>query len=333
MPRQVIRIGMIGIGAHSSENLLPALIGLNNIELRSVSSRSIQKANIFAQKYGVKHKTENWMDLLNKDLVDGVMVSATPQFHSEVIRSALKVGIHVFTEKPPSPDLEDMRELVEIANEYNNVVSFVDYNFRFGVGYQKLLETMTEHGRIECVKIRFLTAKPRQPIWGMVSVFRSYLYAVGIHAIEMVVSLFGNVADISAKALRIREQKIAINVVISFEDGRIAFLDLGNYSNRFESRYEMITSLGFVGVLSDLKILRFYGDESSRVLFSSKEVSEYVISNLQGGYSVGGYEGAMANFRDSIMHNHTSASKLQGSEVVYWIIEEILHQIEKDDRR
>ncbi len=326
---RVLRVGLIGAGNHSSENLLPALNLLPGVRLTAFSSRSMLNLRKLSDLYRIPSRFTNWRQLVDPHAINAVVVAATPEIHEEVLRLAMERGIHTFLEKPPASNLAALEALSALARSQPNLVTMVDYNFRFGTGYQKLLEVAAEGGSVACVKIRFLSNKPRAPLWGFSSVLRSYLYAVGIHALEIAVSLLGDVEQVSARVCRIGERSVAVAVLLTTRDGRLALLDLGNHSNRFEARIELVTSSGLVAVLDDMRCLRVSGGGSfrdERERFGGKEVGEYVIPSLRGGFGVGGYEGALAAFRDAIEQKKKSPAPVEGSLAVYRVMQEILSQ-------
>jgi predicted dehydrogenase len=328
-----IRLGLIGLGMHARENLLPALRLADCILLSGISSRNADNLNAASIAYNIPFKTTDWKQLVNKEIVDGVVVSATPGVHSEVFHYAAEQNVHVFCEKPPAPDLTSLQLICEKVGDCK-IISFVDYNFRFSEGFKLLSDVLEDDGSIKCIKIRFLNAKPQEPLWGMKTLARSYIYAVAIHAIELAISVIGEVEEIIATAIGFNGQNLAINASVHSSSGKVAFLELGNYSNRFDCRIEAITQGGTVGVLSGLRQLQVFNSKSfldRKYRFSGKEVGNFTVSDLKGGYSIGGYEGAIRSFCNSIIENSRSLSDVKLSLPVYQVAERILTQIKEDN--
>jgi predicted dehydrogenase len=255
------------------------------------------------------------------------VVAATPRVHQEVLTSALGRGIATFLEKPPAEGPAALDELAAVARAHPEVVTFVDYNFRFGVGFEKLLGGVAQAGGVASVRIRFVSRKPRAPLWGFNSVLRSYFYAVGIHAIEMALYLLGEATAVAAASRPLGDGGFVAGALLTTPDGRMAVLELGNYSNRFESQVELVMQDGTVAVLEDLRTIRRYRAEPTkdeRAWTDGKAFVQYTVPSLMGGFGVGGYEGALASFRDSVQHWHGSASPIERSLPVYRMMHEIL---------
>lgn len=75
--------------------------------------------------------TANWEELIARDDIDVVMVSATPETtHYPMAKAALQSGKHVLLEKPMAIELAEADELIDIA-ESNNLKFTIGYSQRF----------------------------------------------------------------------------------------------------------------------------------------------------------------------------------------------------------
>lgn len=327
----MVSVGVIGLGSHATDNLIPVILELGDFHLNAISSRSLHNAQQCAARYGASVATDHWRELIDPTIVDAIVVSATPEVHAEVVSLCLERGVHVFVEKPPAPDTDVLRVLAERAGTKPNIVTFVDFNFRYGETYRKVVELVKGEGEIQCVNIRFVSSKPRQPIWGWNSLPRSLLYAVGIHAVDMAVDLLGSAAHVTADACWISKDKLALVLALRCADGKSAFIELGNYSNRFEYRLELLGSSGIVATLEQHNRISIYNAQSISVapnLFEGKQTIEYVWPSLRGGFKATGYKGAMQSFYESIVSGKPSSSPLSSSLIVYRIMDEVLFLVD-----
>lgn len=74
-----MKLGMIGVG-HIGELTGPTLAAMQEIECYAVASRSQEKADAFAKKYGFQKAYGSYEDLLRDPQVELVYV-ATPHSH------------------------------------------------------------------------------------------------------------------------------------------------------------------------------------------------------------------------------------------------------------
>ncbi len=98
-----------------------------------------------------------WTDveqMLEGELLDLVTVATPNGLHVEPTAAALKRGIHVFCEKPLATSSQDAQLLVELA-EHHQCQLAVDYNRRYGFGYQQAKQWIDsgEIGRLRNVSI------------------------------------------------------------------------------------------------------------------------------------------------------------------------------------
>ncbi|NOV01916.1 Gfo/Idh/MocA family protein [Paenibacillus planticolens] len=326
-----LRVGLIGIGPHSEENLIPAIAVTEDISLIAVASRTPEKLERIKKIFPVVHGYSNWRDMLDPQIIDAVVISAPPDLHYEVAKVALELGIHIFIEKPPAPDLKTLLDLVDRVKKCPGIVCNVGYNFRTSGALKKAIALFKEnddsHKIVGC-KIRFLSSKPRTVMWNNTSVLESFLYAVGIHALDFVVNLFGEPVKINAEILNLDNgQKFSLIVTINFASGFHTTLEMGNYSNKFDSRFEFLSSDGKVCIVDNLSKISFLDENISKVSpFNGKENLVYDYSGLNGGYERTGYSGEISVFRDMILGRLKPSCGISESVAVYKIIDEILRK-------
>ncbi|MCD4677986.1 MAG: Gfo/Idh/MocA family oxidoreductase [Desulfobacula sp.] len=328
-----VKVGFIGLGPHAEENLLPSLRLCEAVDLQIVSSRSKEKAEKFASKFGAAKITTDWKEMLNKSLIDAVVVSGPPALHNLVAQAALRKGIHVFTEKPVTLGLETLRSLVALAEKNPGVRTFVGYNFRYADTYQSLLQAVSKKSQVISIKVRFLSSKPTESFWTCSSIVESFLYAVGIHAIELGVNLMGKPEKTEAVYQQIERSRFLLNLTLHFPGGRMALLEMGNYSNRFECRYEVLTDQGIVGILDDQTEYYAYSNRSTNYLLSKKEKIHYRYPSSRGGYDKTGYQVELESFIQSILKDTESGSEFYQSVAVFDVIEQtlgVIHGLRKE---
>jgi predicted dehydrogenase len=90
---------------------------LPDARLTAVSSRSAQRAQAFADEFGVKRAYGSVDDLLGDDDVDVVYVATPHAQHAAVVGAALDAGRAVLCEKTFTTSLSDTEELVQRARD------------------------------------------------------------------------------------------------------------------------------------------------------------------------------------------------------------------------
>lgn len=87
------------------------------------------KAEKFALEHNIKHIYSTLSELLEHMDVDGVSIVTPNKYHAPLIKEALLHKKHVFCEKPPAINAEEMIAVAELAKETGKILMF-DFNNR-----------------------------------------------------------------------------------------------------------------------------------------------------------------------------------------------------------
>lgn len=115
MNRQ-IRWGIAGPGGIANKFAV-AIKNVECAELCAVASRSRQRGEAFAEKYGIPKVFESYEEMAESDDIDAVYVSTAHPFHKEVAMEFIKRGKHILCEKPLCVNAFQARELIESARK------------------------------------------------------------------------------------------------------------------------------------------------------------------------------------------------------------------------
>ncbi|MBR1427582.1 MAG: Gfo/Idh/MocA family oxidoreductase [Prevotella sp.] len=108
------RVGIIGAG-WIAEKAAITLKGLKGINCYAIASRSMEKAEAFAAKWGVERAYGSYSDLLDDDRVDLVYVATPHSHHYEVTRQAIEKGRPCLVEKAFMANHEQSLAIVKLA--------------------------------------------------------------------------------------------------------------------------------------------------------------------------------------------------------------------------
>jgi NDP-hexose-3-ketoreductase len=113
-PNRRLRMGVVGCADIAWRRTLPAMVAGGSIEVAAVGSRSKDKAEKFADRFGGA-AVEGYAALLDRDDVDAVYIPLPALMHTEWVARSLEAGKHVLVEKPMSGSLRDTAGLIELA--------------------------------------------------------------------------------------------------------------------------------------------------------------------------------------------------------------------------
>ncbi len=117
-----VRWGFVGTGGIA--NSMARVVRLTpQAELTAVSSRSMEKAAAFAEKYGARKAFDSWAEMAAWDGIDAVYVATPTSVREEICVNAASQGKHVLGEKPFA-SLPSLRRITATCRK--NGVGFMD---------------------------------------------------------------------------------------------------------------------------------------------------------------------------------------------------------------
>lgn len=147
--KRSIGIGVIGTG-FARRSQIPAFVSIENTDLRSVSSGSIENAESTAREFGIGHYSDDWRETVLRDDVDLICVTTPPNLHLEMVELALKHGKHVLCEKPMAMNAAEAAQMTSLAKE-KGLLAIIDHELRFTNGRIKAFE-MVREGNIGVIR-------------------------------------------------------------------------------------------------------------------------------------------------------------------------------------
>lgn len=128
------RIALAGAGAFGIKHL-DALELIEDVEIVSIISRTLDQAQDVAARYGARHATTNLDEALARDDVDAVILCTPTQMHSAQTIACLAAGKHVQVEIPLADSLAGA-EAVVAAQRASGKVAMVGHTRRFNPSHQ-----------------------------------------------------------------------------------------------------------------------------------------------------------------------------------------------------
>jgi predicted dehydrogenase len=125
-----VKVASVGLGWWS-DVLADAVKRSGKLEIVSCFSRSEQKRNAFAKKYGCR-QARTFQEILDDKSIEGVINTTPNNAHLETTRAAALAGKHVFLDKPIANTIADARVITEACRKAGVVLA---------VGYQRRRES------------------------------------------------------------------------------------------------------------------------------------------------------------------------------------------------
>ena len=154
-----IRIGIIGPGRISDDQLAPAVQITDGAVLWSVLSRDHHRSSDFARKHRAASSTPAHTDLgtmLADPELDAVIIATPDRFHAKQACSAAEAGKHVFVEKPMATSVEEAQAMVAACRKSGCALG-VAYHLRWHMGHRAIrdLIQLGEIGSIRHIRLHW----------------------------------------------------------------------------------------------------------------------------------------------------------------------------------
>ncbi len=110
-----IRIGIIGAGANTTSKHIPGLQAIDGVEIVSVCNRSRESGERVAAKFGIPQVYTDWVDLIEADDTDAIVIGTWPYMHARLTLAALDAGKHVLCEARMARNATEAHEMLAAA--------------------------------------------------------------------------------------------------------------------------------------------------------------------------------------------------------------------------
>ena len=132
----MIRVGIIGLG-HWGPNLVRNFDSLPDAKVVAVCDLDKNRLTEVVSRYPGVRATDNAYSILDKNMIDAVVIATPTRTHYPLAKRALELGIHAFVEKPLTKSVDECEKLIQISEESNTIL-FVGHVFLYSAAVMKL---------------------------------------------------------------------------------------------------------------------------------------------------------------------------------------------------
>lgn len=147
---KVFGVGLVGAGEFTTI-ISQGIHESAEIKLLGVFDKNMTKAKAVAKKHKAK-VFANFNDLINEPYIDIVAINTPHYLHAPMVLKALKVGKHIFCEKPFALSILDINKIFNSA-KHNNKLIYVDFVLRQSTIYRELLELLPTLGKLRAMTV------------------------------------------------------------------------------------------------------------------------------------------------------------------------------------
>lgn len=298
---------------------------IDGVEVDGFYEPNEDTAKDVIEKYGIRRFADA-ADFLR--LCDAIDIVTPTTFHYEWCEKAIKMGRHVFVEKPFADTMDEARELVKLAKE-SNIKLQVGHVERFNPAFLALKGVPLRPMFIEVHRLAQFNPRGTE-----VSVILDLM----IHDIDIILSIVrSDVKRISASGVSVLTETPDIaNVRIEFDNGCVANLTSSRISMKKMRKMRLFQKDAYIGIdflnkKTEIIKLKEPSDENVFAfdIDTTSGKKTIAVANPQVP-EVNAIKRELEEFRDAILNNtQTVVSEIDGlkaMEVAHLILEKIGHQ-------
>ncbi|SDC35398.1 Predicted dehydrogenase [Shouchella lonarensis] len=311
-----LKLGIIGCG-QITEKHCQALASVDQIAVKALSDLSRERMHHIAYKVANEQTRHTFISLyddyrqmLANEELDIILVATSSGVHAEMVQNALEAGKHVIVEKPLALSLSESRLLSQLAKDKRRLL-LVCYQRRYMNAMMKLKGMINEgllgeiYYGVGTITVNRSEEYYEQVPWrGTWAQDGGMLVNQGIHIVDLLVWLLGDVSQVYGNMMRVKPYKETEDVafgLLHFKNGAHGLIEANTISlpNHNDcslkifaekgvvtirgSLLDKIESFEVVGVKVDEKMLHADGLERVRMyeayvnrILGEKEDAHYV---------------------------------------------------------
>lgn len=190
-----VRLGLVGCGSHTYRNIIPCIQFLP-AKLVATCDLNIEKAMLYAEKFGAKEYYTDYKEMIHRSNLDGVIaVLGYDDFGSplypEVVPNILEASLPVWMEKPPASNANQIQEMKQ-AMDHGSTFFQVGFKKMFMPTMQKVKEIIDSEtfGSIVSYTMRYPVDLPKNSLNLVVGESRRFIDDF-VHVASSLIYLIG----------------------------------------------------------------------------------------------------------------------------------------------
>lgn len=198
--KKILKVGIAGYGVVGRRRR--DCVDLNpNLELAAVCDQSFESNKILIE--GVIGFKE-YRQILNQN-IDILFVCLTNDMAAIVTKAALEKGLHVFCEKPPGKNIEDIQSVINVEKKFPNLKLMYGFNHRYHDSVKEVSKIIKSKVFGEIINLRGVYGKSKlvtfnQPDWRTKRKIAGggVLLDQGIHMLDLMRFFAGEFEEVSS---------------------------------------------------------------------------------------------------------------------------------------
>ncbi|SEA03856.1 Predicted dehydrogenase [Thalassobacillus cyri] len=205
----MVRFGIIGTN-FITERLLEDVKDYEDFHLTAVYSRTKERAEEFAEKYGAEEVYGSVEEMAKSNNVDAVYIASPNSFHAHQAITVMEKGKHVLCEKPMASNAKEVESMVEAAKK-NEVLLMEAMKTTFLPNFLSIQKNIHKIGKVRRYVGSFCKYSSRFDAYKKGEVLNAFnpkysngsLMDLGVYCIYPMLLLFESPQSIQAHAVKL----------------------------------------------------------------------------------------------------------------------------------
>jgi len=233
------KVCVVGTGIFATDAHLPALKASKYFTPYSCYNKTKQKAEIFAEKAGIKVVYDDIEEAFKDPEVDLVDALLPVQFNLDAVKLAVKYKKNICVEKPIAADLEQAEQIVKLSRENPDIIIAVNEHWCYFKAVNALREAISKIGHV----YSFTYSSTGQFNFGNKYLSTSwrrkpkhiggFLSDGGVHQLALLTGVLGRIKKINAHTKRVRELSGTDDILYSLVEMESGVIGTFTYGSAF----------------------------------------------------------------------------------------------------
>lgn len=273
-----LRIGILGCASIADRFVIPAILSNPRFTLKAVASRTQERAETFATKFGCAPTT--YENLIDDQEIDAIYLPLPTGLHYEWALKCLKGGKHLLVEKSFTENSEQTRQVVEFARS-KGLLLMENFQFQFHSQHRWVTEKISagEIGEIRSFRsaFGFPMFKPEDNIRYDPSLGGGALLDSGAYTLKATTFILGEGFDVLAASMQMHDE-FGVDFfgggLLANSSGLTSQVTFG-FDNFYQCNYEVWGSMG--KILVERAFTAGPGVQPKVILEKQNERHEFVL--------------------------------------------------------
>ena len=270
-----MNVAIVGCGAIATERHIPCWLANKKAKIIAVCDVDESKAKFVAEKLHVPSYTD-YTKMLENESIDVVDIAVPIKLHGKLAIDAMQKGKNVIVEKPMAGNVEEAKEMINLARSEGVKLSVFHTMKAYPVIWKA--KNLLEEGEIgRAFLLHFLSPCGKLQPWVMQQ--GGKLWEAGIHKIYLTQYLFGEVKKVKVESYgdEIPEENLTLTLFTEKGVSEIHLLDSESGSETITIHGEkgkiLILGLAFNTLIKINKPQKSWSQGFSREIVSNLKLS------------------------------------------------------------